>query len=69
MENSVTFHINNMAYTINVDDRFKEDVTKYLTTDKNLDTREVLAAYLRVTQELYNLKQDLELLSEKIPKL
>ena len=69
MENNVTFHINNMAYTITVDDKFREDVTKYLSSDKNLDTREVLAAYLRVTRELYNLKQDLEVLSDKIPKL
>lgn len=58
-----------MAYTITVDEKFKEDIIKYLTTDKNLDTREVLAAYLRVTRELSNLKQDLEVLSDKIPKL
>lgn len=69
MENNLTFHINNMAYTITVDDKFREDVVKHLSSDKNLDTREVLAAYLRVTGELYNLKQDLEVLSEKIPKL
>lgn len=69
MESNLTFHINNMAYTITVDEKFKEDIIKYLTTDKNLDTREVLAAYLRVTRELSNLKQDLEVLSDKIPKL
>ncbi|MGB6328756.1 MAG: hypothetical protein WBF48_07490 [Halarcobacter sp.] len=69
MENNLTFHINNMAYTITVDDKFREDVVKHLSSDKNLDTREVLAAYLRVTGELYNLKQDLEVLSDKIPKL
>ncbi|PLY07530.1 MAG: hypothetical protein C0625_04970 [Arcobacter sp.] len=69
MENNITFHINNMAYTIKVDDRIREDITKNLSTDKNLDTKEVLAAYLRVTQELYNFKQDLEAISDKIPKL
>ena len=69
MENNVTFHINNMAYTITVDDRIREDITKYLVTDKNLDTKDVLSAYLRVSQELYNLKQDLEAISDKIPKL
>lgn len=58
-----------MAYTITVDDRIREDITKYLTTDRNLDTKDVLSAYLRVSQELYNLKQDLEVLSDKIPKL
>ena len=69
MESNVTFHINNMAYTITVDDRIREEITKYLSTDKNLDTKEVLAAYLRVTQELHNFKQDLEAISDKIPKL
>ena len=58
-----------MAYTITVDDRIREDITKYLVTDKNLDTKDVLSAYLRVSQELYNLKQDLEAISDKIPKL
>jgi len=69
MENNLTFHINNMAYTISVDDRIREDIKKYLSTDKNLNTKELLAAYLHVTQELYTFKQELESISEKIPKL
>lgn len=69
MENNITFHINNRAYTITVDSEFKKDVIRYLNTEKNLDTKELLAAYLRVSRELHNLKQDLEVLSEKIPKL
>lgn len=49
MENNITFHINNRAYTITVDSEFKKDVIRYLNTEKNLDTKELLAAYLRVS--------------------
>ncbi|AXH12702.1 hypothetical protein CRU97_01970 [Halarcobacter bivalviorum] len=69
MENKVTFHINNMAYTINVDDKLKEEITRYLSTEKNLDTKELLAAYIRVSQQYLRLKDDVETVTNKIPNL
>lgn len=69
MENKVTFHINNMAYTITVDDALKEEITKHLPTDRNIDTKELLAAYIRTTQEFASFKYDLEFITDKIPNL
>ncbi|WP_321315016.1 hypothetical protein [Halarcobacter sp.] len=69
MENKLTFHINNMAYTIVVDEKIAKEITRYLDLDKNLDTRELLAAYIRISQEFSSFKNDLEEISEKIPKL
>ena len=69
MENKLTFHINNMAYTINVNDTLQKEMTKYLPVDRNVDTKELLAAYIRITQEFTQFKADLEILSDKIPKL
>ncbi|MGB0989722.1 hypothetical protein CRV03_00395 [Arcobacter sp. F155] len=69
MENKVTFHINNMAYTITVDDKLKDEITRYLSTDKNLDTKELLAAYIRVSQQYVRLKDDVEAVTEKLPNL
>ena len=69
MENKLTFHINNMAYTINVDDVLEKEMTKYLPVDRNIDTKDLLAAYIRITQEFTKFKSDLEVLSDKIPKL
>ena len=69
MENKLTFHINNMAYTINVNDTLEKEMTKYLPVDRNVDTKELLAAYIRITQEFTQFKADLEILSDKIPKL
>ncbi|WP_228254278.1 hypothetical protein [Halarcobacter bivalviorum] len=65
----MTFHINNMAYTINVDDKLKEEITRYLSTEKNLDTKELLAAYIRVSQQYLRLKDDVETVTNKIPNL
>ena len=58
-----------MAYTINIDDRLKDEITRYLSTDKNLDTKELLAAYIRVSQQYLRLKDDVEAVTDKIPKL
>ncbi|MCP4969913.1 MAG: hypothetical protein GY932_04860 [Arcobacter sp.] len=69
MENKVTFHINNMAYTVNVDEKLKKEMSKYLPVDKNIDTKELLAAYISLSKEFTNFKEDLEALSNKIPNL
>lgn len=69
MENKLTFHINNMAYTIEVEDILVEELTKYLDLNKNNSTKDLLAAYIRMTQEHAILKKELELLSDKIPNL
>lgn len=69
LQNKVTFHINNMAYTIVVDEKIEKEIRKYMDVNKSIDTRELLAAYIRMAQEFTIFKEDLELLSEKIPKL
>ena len=69
MNEKLTFHINNMAYTINVDAPLKTELTRYLSTDKNLDTKELLAAYIRLSQEHTKFKQEIESISNKIPSL
>lgn len=58
-----------MAYTIVVDERIEKEIRKYMDVNKSIDTRELLAAYIRMAQEFTIFKEDLELLSEKIPKL
>ena len=40
----VTFHINNMAYTVNVDDCIYKELSKYLKLDKNNDIKDLLIA-------------------------
>jgi len=69
LQNKLTFHINNMAYTIVVDEKIEKEIRKYLEPDKNSDTRELLAAYIRLAQEYTIFKEELEQISEKIPKL
>lgn len=69
MENKITFHINNMAYTITVDEKISEEITRYLDLNEALDTRDILAAYIRLAKEFATFKDDLEQLSNKIPKL
>lgn len=66
MNNEITFYINNMAYTIPVDGDMEEQLTKYLDLSKNNDTKDLLAAYIRITQEYSRFKGDVEKISDKL---
>jgi len=70
---SITFHINNEAYTIDIgadsDNMLRDGLKKFLTTDKNLSTAELLLAYLRKSQELVSLEQEVQDELKKLPTL
>lgn len=73
MNKNITFHINNEAYTIDIgtdpDNHLRDGLKKFLTTDKNLSTAELLLAYLRKSQELVNLQEEIEIELNKVPTL
>ena len=64
----MTFHINNMAYTVNVDDCIYEELSKYLKLDKNNDIKDLLIAYLRLSQDYHVLKKDVEDITKKLSR-
>lgn len=68
MSKQLTFHINNMAYTINIDESIEKELTKYLDVDKNNDTTELLAAYVRISQEYAKFKYEIEQISDKLTR-
>ncbi len=68
MNKEVTFHINNMAYTINVDENIYKELSKYLNLEKNNDTRDLLAAYIRLSQEYHVFKKDIEDITNKLSR-
>lgn len=70
MSRDIIFHINNMAYTIeNIDDDLEEALKRHLNIENNISTKELLLAYLRMTQEYNKFKEDVEKISQKIPEL
>ena len=70
---NITFHINNEAYVLNIgiddDNKMEKGLKKFLTTEKNLSTAELLLAYLRKTQELVAFEQSIEEELKKLPNL
>ena len=60
----ITFHINHIAYTVNIgpdlDNEIENSLKHLLNLDKNISTEELLLAYLRKTQEFISLKKDIE---------
>lgn len=68
MNKEVTFHINNMAYTVNVDENIFKELNKYLDLNKNNETRDLLAAYIRLSQEYNIFKKDVDDITNKLAK-
>lgn len=58
-----------MAYSINVDPDIEKELTKFIEQDRSYTTKELLYAYLCKTQEHYNFKNEVERLSNKLPKV
>lgn len=73
MNKEITFYIDHVAYTINIgkDDSgdLEKTIKQFLSTDKNLETKEVLFAYLKRTEELIQLKEQVRALTHTIPSL
>lgn len=57
-----------MAYTINVTPNMEKELTKFLDIEKNNDTKDLLAAYIRITQEYSTFKEDVNQLSSKLAR-
>ena len=68
MNKEITYYINYRAYTINVDEDMEKQLTKYLDLNKDNNTKDLLAAYIRVTQEYLNFKKDVENISDKLAR-
>lgn len=73
MNKNITFHINNEAYTIDIgkdpNNHLRDGLKKFLTTDKNLSTAELLLAYLRKSQELVTLEEEIQEELLQVPTL
>lgn len=66
----MTFHINHKAYTVDIgedsDHKMEDGIKKFLDLEKNIDTSELLLAYIKKTYELVELERTLETLSSRI---
>ena len=57
-----------MAYTINVDEKIHKELSKYFDLSKNNDTRDLLAAYIRLSQEYNVFQKDVEDITNKLSR-
>ena len=73
MNKDITFQINNEAYTIDIGtdphNYLRDGLEKFLTTEKNLSTAELLLAYLRKSQELVTLEAEIRKELSQVPTL
>jgi len=69
----MTFHINHKAYTVDIgsdeNNKIHDGITKFIDLNSNIDTSELLLAYIKKTHELVQLENSLEDLSVKIDEI
>ena len=73
MDNKITFYINNKAYTINLNgdenNAIREALQKYLSVDTNINTKELLTAYIQQTYKVTMYEEKLKEIIESISEL
>lgn len=66
----VTFYINNEAYTINIGTDphgiLEKELLSFLPVNQNINTKELLTAFIQQSHKLTQYNEKLENLSEKI---
>ncbi len=65
MSKVVRIPISNMVYTVDLEEDVLERLLKYLDLEKNNDTKELLAAYIRLAKEYAYFKEQITLISDK----
>lgn len=69
----ITFYIENVAYTINIgedaDNTLENSIQDFLSTDKDLSTKDVLLAYLRRTEEMVQYRSKVRSIIHTVPTL
>jgi len=69
MMNKETFFINNLAYTINIEENLASLLRRNLTSSgDNIEIRDLFLAYIKQSGECLTLKNQLNELSNKISK-
>jgi len=67
---SLKFPINNKIFSVDIgediDNKIEKGIKKFLDLDKNLETKDILLAYVQKTHELVELENSLNEISNKI---
>lgn len=69
MKKKIVFHIEHLAYSFEVDELLEKEMTMYIPKDHNLTVQELLAAYVRKSQECLSIKTEVSKISSKLPKI
>jgi hypothetical protein len=73
MSKKITFYINNELYTINLgEDKkgiFKDELEKLIPTNRNIKTKELLAAFIQQTYKIIQYEDELDIIVESLPDI
>ena len=73
MSKSITLYINHEAYTIDLgddhDNVLSNGIKKFLPTNTNYSTKDLLLAYIRKTEELINFEREIQRAIYTLPTL
>jgi hypothetical protein len=64
----VTFLIDNLGYTVSLDPAIKDELLKHLDPYKNNSTKDLFAAFIKLSKEFNQFKAEIEKIDEKLKR-
>jgi len=68
LKKKMTFYINNMAYTINVEEELEPEISKFLSLEQHINTQDLLLATYDERKSFTTLKKILKKSPTNYPK-
>jgi cell fate (sporulation/competence/biofilm development) regulator YlbF (YheA/YmcA/DUF963 family) len=64
----VTFIIDNLGYTVSLEEKIKDELLKHLDVHKNNSTKDLFAAFIKLSKEYNQFKDEINKIDEKLKR-
>lgn len=64
----VTFIIDNLGYTVSLEQNIKDELLRHLDQNKNNTTKDLFAAFIKLSKEYNNFKDEIQKIDEKLKR-
>lgn len=64
----MTFIIDNLGYTVSLEQNIKDELLKHLDQNKNNSTKDLFAAFIKLSKEYNQFKDEIAKIDEKLKR-
>ncbi len=64
----VTFIIDNLGYTVSLEENIKDELLRHLDQNKNNTTKDLFAAFIKLSKEYNQFKDEIQKIDDKLKR-